>query len=445
MKKVRTELVRIEKKLKAERDETAKVQIVTDEYAAIMPELERGLSELDKFMKKVAFETDAQGAKFKSRIKPIASVLNKVMKRGKSLSGMADLVGGMILVDNTEQAKAIFDKIKKKYSSQALQTEEKTKSGDDVFGYHGTYHVDILMPGSDVVGELQIMTKKKLEVYNGAAHKIYNKYRDKDDAAVRAKIPAEQGHMSRKLFSLGNKSKKLREYIEALMNGTLNETKDFDKRPVSLDEVERENVASEYLTEGMLDEHFISAPRINSAAVEKLLGNPAKILVSTDGKWVVSGTGDGIAVMSSSKLGQAGTIDGVEFKTGDTSMRAAVVAAFAKGVEAAVKSDMAKPMKVAATSGFTFNPYAMKNVKAYTKSMPLRGSVTVTDLIAMAAGGMLKDSQGGSNVVQSLYTVLTRGESAFKVSASDATLVGYAASFKMDESMETQRYSPSEL
>ena len=222
MKKVRTELVRIEKKLKAERDETAKVQIVTDEYAAIMPELERGLSELDKFMKKVAFETDAQGAKFKSRIKPIASVLNKVMKRGKSLSGMADLVGGVILVDNTEQAKAIFDKIKKKYSSQALQTEEKTKSGDDVFGYHGTYHVDILMPGSDVVGELQIMTKK-LEVYKGAAHKIYNKYRDKDDAAVRAKIPAEQGHMSRKLFSLGNKSKKLREYIEALMNGTLNE------------------------------------------------------------------------------------------------------------------------------------------------------------------------------------------------------------------------------
>ena len=219
----------------------------------------------------------------------------------------------------------------------------------------------------------------------------------------------------------------------------MNETKDFDKRPVSLDEVERENVASEYLTEGMLDEHFISAPRINSAAVEKLLGNPAKILVSTDGKWVVSGTGDGIAVMSSSKLGQAVTIDGVEFKTGDTSMRAAVVAAFAKGVEAAVKSDMAKPMKVAATSGFTFNPYAMKNVKAYTKSMPLRGSVTVTDLIAMAAGGMLKDSRGGSNVVQSLYTVLTRGESAFKVSASDATLVGYAASFKMDESKFTAK------
>lgn len=215
MKKVRQELKRIGSQMKASRSQEDKVKVITSEYEELRPTLDAGLTELDKLMKKFAYEAGAQHAKFKSRVKPLKSVISKTIERGKDVAGMADFVGGMILVDTPEEARAVYDKIMRKYSDLALKGEEKAKNGDDVLGYHGSYHVDILLKGTDLVGELQIMTKK-LSGYKSAAHDIYNKYRDAGKN-IRNVITGEDANMSRKLFAVGNKPGKLREFVEQLL------------------------------------------------------------------------------------------------------------------------------------------------------------------------------------------------------------------------------------
>ena len=130
MKKIRPELVRIEKLLKAvpagADQHEGKVKVLTAELEKLRPELEAGLQELQKFMKKVAFEGGSQNAKFKARIKPAKSVIDKVINRGKSLSTMPDLVAGMILVEDKETAQAITDKLARKYKDRTVGVEEKT-------------------------------------------------------------------------------------------------------------------------------------------------------------------------------------------------------------------------------------------------------------------------------------------------------------------------------
>ena len=81
MKKIRPELKRIEGKMKSARSAEEKIKVITDEYAGIRPTLDVGLGELDKIMKKFAFEAGAQNAKFKSRVKPLKSVISKVVER----------------------------------------------------------------------------------------------------------------------------------------------------------------------------------------------------------------------------------------------------------------------------------------------------------------------------------------------------------------------------
>ncbi len=215
MKKIRPELKRIEGKMKSARSAEEKIKVITDEYAGIRPTLDVGLGELDKIMKKFAFESGAQNAKFKSRVKPLKSVISKVIERGKNVATMADFVGGMILVDTAEEARAIYERIKRKYADLVIGAEEKAKNGNDVLGYHGSFHVDILLKGTDLVGELQIMTKK-LATYKDPAHDIYTKYRDAGKN-IRNVIKPEDANQSRKFFNMGNKPGRLREFVEQLL------------------------------------------------------------------------------------------------------------------------------------------------------------------------------------------------------------------------------------
>ena len=218
MKKIRPELVRIEKLLKAvpagADQHEGKVKVLTAELEKLRPELEAGLQELQKFMKKVAFEGGSQNAKFKARIKPAKSVIDKVINRGKSLSRMPDLVAGMILVEDKETAQAITDKLARKYKDRAVGVEEKTLKPGDMLGYHGSFHTDVLLPGLDLVVELQIMTKK-LGAYKEPAHDIYAKHRSAPD--LRKSISPEEANLSRKLFNMGNKPGRLREFVEQLL------------------------------------------------------------------------------------------------------------------------------------------------------------------------------------------------------------------------------------
>ena len=215
MKKIRPELKRIEGKMKSARSTEEKIKVITDEYEGIRPSLDIGLGELDRIMKKFAFESGAQNAKFNSRVKPLKSVISKVIERGKNVATMADFVGGMILVDTAEEARAIYDRIKRKYADLVIGAEEKAKNGKDVLGYHGSFHVDVLLKGTDLVGELQIMTKK-LATYKDPAHDIYTKYRDAGKN-IRNVIKPEDANQSRKFFNMGNKPGRLREFVEQLL------------------------------------------------------------------------------------------------------------------------------------------------------------------------------------------------------------------------------------
>lgn len=231
--------------MKGLRDKAEKEKFLRSEVQRVWPELEQAKVELERIMKSAAHAAGAKNVKFKARIKPEKSIVDKVINRGKGFEGLADLVGGMILVDTQEEVDEIVKHFRKKLAGSVIEIEKKEKSGDDVFGYYGSSHIDLKLPGTGVVAELQLMTKK-LERYKKPAHDIYTKYRSAGD--VRKAITPEEGHQSRMLFHKGNQSRNLREWLEDLLEaafgggyqrgGTLGQARDSarDERKLSKSE-----------------------------------------------------------------------------------------------------------------------------------------------------------------------------------------------------------------
>lgn len=206
-------------RLKGARTDAEKQTVVTQAYEQWKPTLDAALAELDRTIKKLARDAGVEKAKFKSRIKPLKSVVDKSVMRKKDIAGFADLVVAMILVDTPEQADAVMNRMTRKMGGHLVGAESKTKESAGFLGYHGSHHIDIMLPGTGVIAEVQIMTKK-LERYKSPAHDIYATYRSKatggGDDALRKAVPAGVGHQSRMFFAKGNQ-KNLREWLEALL------------------------------------------------------------------------------------------------------------------------------------------------------------------------------------------------------------------------------------
>lgn len=213
MAKATAKIAQLGKELKTlmkQGNKTKALETIDQGYAGLQGELTAADAELGRFLRTVAREVGLSNVKVKTRIKPLGSVKNKVVDRGKDFGDMADLVAGSLYLPNDADPAQVLNHIQRKYAAQVRAAEAKTGEGDK-FGYHGTYHVDLVLPGSGITAEIQIMTKK-LRAYKDAAHEIYSQYR----ATAAKDIPKGELDRSRKLFKIGNQ-KVLKEALDELI------------------------------------------------------------------------------------------------------------------------------------------------------------------------------------------------------------------------------------
>jgi len=142
-------------------------------------------------------------------IKPEASIISKVVKRGKDIAKVADLVRGAVLFLNAEEVMAFIRTLMKKAANFVVKHEEKKRGGDKTYGYYGSHHIDLFIDGITV--ELQVMTKK-LWAMKSNAHDIYNNTRENPFGPS-----SGDKHLSKKIFDMGNKPAYQREEISELM------------------------------------------------------------------------------------------------------------------------------------------------------------------------------------------------------------------------------------
>lgn len=160
----------------------------------------------DKFYKLMKGYTNRSKADFLYNTKPVSSIISKVVARGKKFTQLGDLIRGAILFDTQEELDAFVKDFSRKEKSHIKDYEAKEKGGDKTYGYYGSHHFDLLIDG--FVIELQAMTKK-LWKFKDNAHDIYNRTRE-TGVITKADI-----QLSKKIFSLGNRPKYVRECIEA--------------------------------------------------------------------------------------------------------------------------------------------------------------------------------------------------------------------------------------
>lgn len=132
-------------------------------------------------------------------LKPIDSIIDKALERGKGLMQLNDLVRGAILFDTSEDADKFAKDFIRKNKSIIVGYEAKEKGGDTKLGYYGSHHLDLNLDG--LIVELQVMSRK-LWSWKDAAHQIYNKYRSSGQD-----VSAFDRHMSNMMFSRGNQPK----------------------------------------------------------------------------------------------------------------------------------------------------------------------------------------------------------------------------------------------
>lgn len=179
-------------------------------YKFLQDDLKKAHTAFTGFVKKLIPKKLKQKTKIDiPPIKPLKSVISKVIKRKKPLSGLTDLVRGSVLFEYQEDANKFYKDLLRKHKGIVIKKEVKARGSDPKFGYHGSYHVDFMVGGVPV--ELQIMTRK-LYAYKKEAHKFYDKYRDKPGATP----DNYDRHLSKMIFSKGNTSKYKSEEVEIM-------------------------------------------------------------------------------------------------------------------------------------------------------------------------------------------------------------------------------------
>jgi len=172
-------------------DSKSEEEAIKSIYKAVLPDLNKRDRELKNTLQKLSKKY--KNTDIKTRVKPLDSVISKVVKRGKSLADAPDLIGGMIITQSSEDAESVAKDIQRKMRSNILSFEKKTTGGNNRAGYQGAYHIDLDYDG--ITAEIQIFSKG---VYKkkALAHKIYTATRDTGASE-------HELAMSRKLFAQG--------------------------------------------------------------------------------------------------------------------------------------------------------------------------------------------------------------------------------------------------
>ena len=139
--------------------------------------------------------------------KPIKSIKDKVINRGKRFSELNDLVRGTITFKTSKEADDWVKAFVRKAPGNLVGEYEKKEKGQETqYGYYGPHH--LLLDVGGIYFELQVMSRKMWS-YKAAAHDIYAQNRSK------AGGPSSGArHMSNKLFNMGNQSGYRRESFE---------------------------------------------------------------------------------------------------------------------------------------------------------------------------------------------------------------------------------------
>jgi hypothetical protein len=197
------EIAEFERNLRTDKLPLAQLSTELREIIKNKKELfKKTLDDLATFVKKDLRKYNK--TKFMYQIKSIESIIDKAVVRKKGLLALNDLVRGAVLLETKEDADDYVKTFIRKNKSSVIWYEEKQRGQDKEYGYYGSHHIDLIING--LVVELQVMTKK-LWSYKEAAHQIYNANRSKQDGSV----SKEDQYDSKKIFSLGNKKKYVRE------------------------------------------------------------------------------------------------------------------------------------------------------------------------------------------------------------------------------------------
>jgi len=140
--------------------------------------------------------------KFIYQIKSLKSMIDKVIKRGKDIFAIGDLIRGAVVFKNPEELDMWVKTFRRRASSKITSYEFKKHGSDKTYGYYGTHHFTLHFDGFDT--EL-IVSTEKLWKYKEEAHNIYTKWRSSNKP-----IPKEDLAYSKHLFHIGN----LREIAE---------------------------------------------------------------------------------------------------------------------------------------------------------------------------------------------------------------------------------------
>jgi hypothetical protein len=171
-------------------------QAINAVYASLSPLLQNTFNELKKLLNRMVPKKGlSDPPKILMDVKTLPSLVSKVVKRGKKLSEVGDLVRCAILFGTKEEADEFVNRVRR--TAQVVGYEEKKAGSDKQYGYYGSHHIDLQINGLTV--EMQVMTKK-LWKYKEVAHGIYNKYRD-----TGGKPSKDDAQWSQSIFNIANK------------------------------------------------------------------------------------------------------------------------------------------------------------------------------------------------------------------------------------------------
>lgn len=137
--------------------------------------------------------------KIKYGIKPAESIDNKLARwksKGRDITTMFDVLRGMIIVADEEEAVEVVDELSR---GPVVAKAEHKDHPQDQFGYYGSHHLDLYLPAFKMVAEVQVMTRR-LKAAKNVAHKIYAQHRLDPDG-----MPPDVAARSRELYRLGNR------------------------------------------------------------------------------------------------------------------------------------------------------------------------------------------------------------------------------------------------
>lgn len=158
----------------------------------------------DEFVKIFRKYAKQHKAKFMhGGIKPLKSIMSKVVTRNKKFSELGDLIRGAMLFKTEEDLKDFISNLQRHGKVKILEIDKKEKVSKETI-YYGVYHLDIEI--NDITIELQAMTER-LWQFKGVAHKMYSQFRDSSEDN---KFLTDY---SRQLFDAGNKKVRIKEDI----------------------------------------------------------------------------------------------------------------------------------------------------------------------------------------------------------------------------------------